>query len=256
VYLIRDLAVLVQPYLPATSETILGYLGLKRLDWADLGQMEGIGAVRDPALLFRRLEDEEIEGFRARFAGQGQQAAPAQPETAQPKPKEAAMNNPELRARFRAKVELRVARITEVERHPKADKLFIESVDLGNETRKIVSGLVGYYTEAELKGRNVIMVTNLKAARLRGVESQGMLLAAQDDEQVEVLFADHARPGDPVTIEGEGPEPSAPRSEIDIEEFFRVPIPVQDYRVLVEGKALVCAGRPLTTVKVKDGQVK
>jgi len=88
------------------------------------------------------------------------------------------------------------------------------------------------------------------------VESQGMLLAAQDAEQVEVLFADHARPGDPVTLEGEGPEPAERRPQIDIEEFFRVPIPVQDHRVLVEGVALVCAGRPLTTAKVKDGQVK
>jgi len=202
-----------------------------------------------------------MQSYRARFAGQGQQAAPVQsqttqPDIAQPETKEAAMDNPELRARFRQKIQLRVARITEVERHPKADKLFIESVDLGTEKRKIVSGLVGYYTEAELKGRNVIMVTNLKAARLRGVESQGMLLAAQDAELVEVLFADHAQPGDPVTIEGEGPEPPAPLPEIDIEEFFRVPIPVQDHCVLVEGKALVCAGRPLTTVKVKDGQVK
>jgi methionyl-tRNA synthetase len=251
VYLIRDLAVLLQPYLPATSEAILGYLALKRADWASLRRLEGIEVVRPPELLFRRLEDEEIEGYRARFAGQGQ--PPAQP---QPEAKEAARMNPELRARFRDKVELRVARITAVERHPKADKLFIESVDLGTEKRQIVSGLVGYYTEGELQGRNVIMVTNLKPARLRGVESQGMLLAAQDGVQVEVLFADQAKPGDPVTLEGEGPEPATPRAGIDIEEFFRVPIPVQDHRVLVEGAALSCAGRPLLTARVKDGQVK
>jgi methionyl-tRNA synthetase len=251
VYLIRDLAVLVQPYLPAASEAMLGYLGLKRADWADLGRLEGIGAVRQPELLFRRLEDEEIEGHRARFGGQGPRSAQAQGES-----KEVSMANPELRARFRDKVELRVARVTEVERHPKADKLYIESVDLGTERRKIVSGLVGYYTEAQLKGRNVVMVTNLKPARLRGVDSQGMLLAAQDGTQVEVLFADHAQPGDPVTIEGEGPEPASPRAEIDIEQFFRVPIQVQDHRILVEGAALVCAGRPLNTSLVKDGQVK
>jgi methionyl-tRNA synthetase len=251
VYLIRDLAVLVQPYLPVSSEAILGYLGLTRAGWADLGRLEGIGAVRQPELLFRRLEDEEIEGHRARFGGQSPKPAQAQGES-----KEVSMANPELRARFRDKVELRVARVTEVERHPKADKLFIESVDLGTEQRKIVSGLVGYYTEDQLKGRNVVMVTNLKVARLRGVDSQGMLLAAQDGTQVEVLFADHARPGDPVTLEGEGPEPASPRGEIDIEQFFKVPIQVQDHRILVEGAALACAGRPLLTTLVKDGQVK
>ena len=151
-----------------------------------------------------------------------------------------------------------MARITAVERHPKADKLYIESVDLGTEKRQIVSGLVGHYTPEELAGRNVIMVTNLKPARLRGVESQGMLLAAQDGTQVEVLFADWAQPGERITLEGEQEPaaPAAPRAEIDIEEFFRVPIRVQGGRILVEGAALACAGRPLATAKVKDGQVK
>ncbi len=269
VYLIRDLSVLVEPYMPATSASINGWLAVARCDWAALGRLEGVEAVRPPALLFRRLEDEEIERFRARFAGTTQaqrqeadrQAAggkdadvPEQPRTAAA-PAAAPAPDPALRARFHEKVELTIARITSVERHPKADKLFIESVDLGTEKRQIVSGLVGYYTPEELSGRNVIMVTNLKPARLRGTESQGMLLAAQDGTQVEVLFADHARPGDRVTIQGEA-EPGARRGEIDIEEFFRVPIRVQDNRILVEGAALECAGRPLATAKVKDGQVK
>ena len=246
-YLIRDLAVLAQPYLPSASEAILGYLGVRRATWEELGRLEGLGAVKPPQLLFRRLEDEEIERFRARFAGttQGERAQSASDESAK------------RRSLFRDKVELRVARVLEVERHPKADKLFIESVDLGGERRTIVSGLVGYYTEGELKGRNVIMVTNLKPARLRGVESQGMLLAAQDGARVEVLFADHAAPGDPVALEGqEEGEPAERRGEIDIEEFFRVPIQVRDHRVLVEGLALVSAGRPLMTALVKDGLVK
>jgi len=262
VYLIRDLAVLVEPYLPATAAAINGWLGVPRCDWANLGRLAGIGAVLPPALLFRRLEDDEIEGFRARFAGTTQAerqetdrqaaAAAAAPEAA-PEP---TAPDPALRRRFHEKVELRVARITAVERHPKADKLFIESVDLGTEKRQIVSGLVGHYTSEELAGRNVVMVTNLKPARLRGVESQGMLLAAQDGVQVEVLFADHAQPGERITLEGEPAELSAPRAEIDIEEFFRVPIRVRDHRILVEGAALGCSGRPLATARVKDGQVK
>ncbi len=273
VYLIRDLSVLVEPYIPAASAAINGWLGVPRCDWANLGRLEGVDAVRPPALLFRRLEDEEIERFRARFAGttqaeraaaeaaSGAAAATAAPAAsgasaaAAPAALSAPPPDPALRARFHENVELTVARITAVERHPKADKLFIESVDLGTEKRQIVSGLVGYYTPEELSGRNVIMVTNLKPARLRGVESQGMLLAAQDGTQVEVLFADWARPGDRVTIQGQA-EPVARRVEIDIEQFFRVPIRVQENRILVEGSALECAGRSLATVKVKDGLVK
>jgi methionyl-tRNA synthetase len=255
VYLIRDLSVLAEPYIPATSASINGWLGVPRCDWAKLGRLEGVGAVRPPALLFRRLEDEEIERFRARFAGttQAERAATETPAAAAA-PAESAPD-PALRARFHEKVELAVARITAVELHPKADKLFIETADLGTEKRQIVSGLVGYYTPEELAGHNVIMVTNLKPARLRGVESQGMLLAAQDGTQVEVLFADWARPGDRVTIQSET-EPGARRGEIDIEEFFRVPIRVKGARIMVEGAALECAGRPLATAKVKDGQVK
>jgi methionyl-tRNA synthetase len=255
VYLIRDLSVLVEPYLPATSAAINGWLGVPRCEWGNLGRLEGVGAVRPPELLFRRLEDEEIEGFRARFAGttqaQRQEAGAAAAAPAAPP----AAPDPALRARFHQQVELTVARITAVERHPKADKLYIESVDLGAEKRQIVSGLVGHYTPEELAGRSVIMVTNLKPARLRGVESQGMLLAAQDGTQVEVLFADWAQPGDRITLEGEREPPEA-RGQIDIEEFFRVPIRVQASRILVEGEALLCAGRPLATAKVKDGQVK
>jgi methionyl-tRNA synthetase len=259
-YLIRDLSVLAEPYVPATSAAINGWLGVPRCDWENLGRLEGVGAVRPPALLFRRLEDEEIERFRARFAGttqaqrQAAEAGAAGAATQPPAAPEAAPD-PALRTRFHEKVELKAARITAVERHPKADKLFIESVELGAEKRQIVSGLVGYYSPEELAGRNVVMVTNLKPARLRGVESQGMLLAAQDGTQVEVLFADHAQPGDPITLEGER-EPSAARGDIDIEEFFRVPIRVQGGRILVEGSALTCAGRPLAAAKVKDGLVK
>ncbi len=253
VYLIRDLSVLVEPYLPVTSAAINGWLGVSRGEWSSLGRLQGVGAVRPPALLFRRLEDAEIEGFRARFSGTTQaqraaaEAAPAAPIPAAP--------DPALRARFHEKVELTVARITAVERHPKADKLYIESVDLGTEKRQIVSGLVGHYTPEELAGRNVIMVTNLKPARLRGVDSQGMLLAAQDGTQVEVLFADWAQPGDRVTLQGEK-EPAEARAQIDGEEFFRASIRVQERRILVEGSALECAGRPLSTAKVEDGLVK
>jgi methionyl-tRNA synthetase len=98
-------------------------------------------------------------------------------------------------------------------------------------------------------------VVNLKPARLRGVESQGMLLAAQEGDAVEVLFADHAQPGDPVGLTGLD-SPPRPGEQIDIDEFFTVPIQVEDGRVLIDGVALECAGRPVTTARVTRGQVR
>ena len=157
--------------------------------------------------------------------------------------------------KFRSLLDLRVARIEKVERHPKADKLYIETISLGNETRQIVSGLVPYYKEEELEGRNIILVCNLKSANLRGVESQGMLLAAEAGDTIEVIFADKAQPGDRVAIEGdEASEPVQPE-EITIDDFFSLPIGVENFTVKVEDRVLKVAGRPLIVEKVKNGTV-
>ena len=238
VYLIRDLAVLIHPYLPDTAAKIHSFLGTEGADYGDLGVLSAIEVVREPELLFRKLEDEEIANLKMKFSG-GQAMAQAS----------------ESVQKFLSRVDLRVARITQVEKHPQADKLYIETVDLGGETRQIVSGLVPYYRPDELQGRNVLLVTNLKPVRLRGVESHGMLLAAKEGETVEVLFADHAQPGDAVGLTGlQGPAEA--KQEIDIEEFFSIPIKVQGAQVLIDDLPLECAGQAVTTEKVKTGQVR
>lgn len=89
------------------------------------------------------------------------------------------------------KVELKVGQIKTVERVEKADKLYKLTVDLGSEVRTIVSGLVKYYNEDELIGKQVVVVANLKPAKLRGIESQGMLLAAGDEDVVKLLVLDN-----------------------------------------------------------------
>ena len=90
------------------------------------------------------------------------------------------------------KVELKVGQIKEVGRVEKSDKLYKLSVDVGEENlRTIVSGLVPYYEEDELLNKQVVVVTNLKPAKLRGVESNGMLLAAGDYDVVKLLTLDN-----------------------------------------------------------------
>ncbi len=111
-----------------------------------------------------------------------------------------------------------------------------------------------HYKEEELLGHTVVLVANLKPAVLRGVESRGMLLAAQEGKTVEVLFVDHAQPGDRVTLQG-GPAESAP-AQIDVDTFFAMPIVAEGSRVLVGDAALECAGKPVITAKVAKGRVK
>ncbi|HOF18694.1 MAG TPA: methionine--tRNA ligase subunit beta [Phycisphaerae bacterium] len=85
------------------------------------------------------------------------------------------------------KIELRIAKILAVENHPKADKLYVLKVSLGDSERQLVAGLRPYYTPEQLLGKLIVVVANLEPAVLRGVQSQGMLLAAGDGARVLVL---------------------------------------------------------------------
>lgn len=94
------------------------------------------------------------------------------------------------------KLDLRVAKVLSVENHPNADRLYLLKVDIGGEERQIVAGIRAYYTPEQLLGRSIVMIVNLEPAVVRGVESQGMLLAAQDGDRVLVLQPEQpATPG-------------------------------------------------------------
>jgi len=254
VYLVRDLAILVSPFIPDTSRRIAEFLGVTEMSWQNLGERSGITKIGAPEILFQQLDKEHIQELRERFSGT--QAERKERESAQAKP----VSREEA---FRNSVELRAARITRVERHPKADKLYIETLDDGSgEERTIVSGLVPYYKEEELEGRTIVLVANLKPAKLRGVQSNGMLLAADTEDEdgnkiVEVLFVDHAEPGTRITAAGgmqtETENGSLP--QIDIDSFFAIPLEVKDGTVHVGSAVLECAGKPLVAERVKTGNV-
>ena len=87
-------------------------------------------------------------------------------------------------------VELRVGTVTAAEAHPNADRLLVLRVDVGGEERQIVAGIRAHYQPESLVGRQVVVVANLEPAKLRGVESQGMVLAAADGERVLIVHPD------------------------------------------------------------------
>lgn len=84
-------------------------------------------------------------------------------------------------------LDLRIATVVAAEPHPNADRLLVLRIDLGGEQRQIVAGIRASYDPAALVGRQVIVVVNLEPAKLRGIESQGMLLAARDGERVVIM---------------------------------------------------------------------
>ena len=88
------------------------------------------------------------------------------------------------------KLDLKIARIKDVKAHPDADKLYVITIDLGTEERQVVAGIRPYYKPEELIGRSAVVVTNLEPATIRGVESQGMILAAKDAKGLSILVPD------------------------------------------------------------------
>ena len=144
-------------------------------------------------VLFKRLDVKEVmEKVLAK-------------ENAKPKPepkKEEVKKEvkPEITIDDFEKLDLAVGQILEAKKHPKADKLLVFKVDLGDEVRQIVSGIAKFYKPEELVGKKVIVVKNLKAIKLRGEESHGMLLCASDDidSYLELVNIRACKPGDTV----------------------------------------------------------
>jgi methionyl-tRNA synthetase len=253
-FVVRDLEVLIEPYMPQAAAKIASFFGLKlgeNLSWETIGKPEGIGDITITSeVLFAKLEDDLVDKLREKYSG-------SQKERAESKPS------------FSSVMDLRVAKIEKIERHPKAEKLYIEIIETGEgvtgvrEERQIVSGLVPYYTEEQLLGKKIIVAYNLKPAKLRGVESRGMLLAAGDKkgagengeaiDRVEVLDAGDAPTGTRLLPEGE--EAATPPAEIDIDTFFNFPINVKDFGVNSEGKSLCLKGKPVRTTIIPDGEV-
>ncbi|GHV71043.1 methionine--tRNA ligase [Spirochaetia bacterium] len=269
-YVVRDIAVMAEPYIPAAAEKILSFFGLSfgKISWADIGKPQGLEKVVFSEVLFSKLEDERVEELRIKYSGSQKEREDQAAVVSMPAATEPAVKTPPA---FGQTLDLRVAKIVKIERHPKADKLYIETLEIANaegvlEERIIVSGLVPFYKEEELLNRHIIVAYNLKPAKLRGVESRGMLLAASDyegpadaegkpTERVEVLDAGDTPTGTRVFLEGDAAEETQAPGEVDIETFLSVPITVRDHQVLSGEKALCLRGKPIRTERIARGGV-
>ena len=302
-YLIKDLLILMHPYMPEYADAVASFLGITiwsgnvfdwehpvqprpegGLAWGNLLQRSGLERVQKPAIIFKTLENDAVAAYRERYAGSqkeraghaGKQAAgkhtggknasqndttQKSPEKQKVKPEWADVPPAQL---FTDYISLKTAKILSVEKHPDADKLFVETIDDGSEGgRVILSGLAPYFAPEELVGADIILAENLKPRKMRGIESKGMLLAshytdADGTERVELVGMPGAAAGTPVTLEGaEASEPPVQKPQaIDAELFFTVPFTVEDFRVCAAGKQLLVNGKQLVMKHVKSGMVQ
>ena len=191
---IRQGAVMLAPFIPATAEEILNELNTDKRDFASLEGFEGMVAgaeVGDSKVLFARVDEEkELAAFEAERQAQIAAAeAEAKANEVPEKPEGCAL----IGIEDFMNVELRTAKILECEKAPKAKKLLKLKVDLGYEQRQVVSGIAKWYTPEDLIGKKIILVANLKPATLCGIESNGMILAS-GEETVRVVFLDADTP--------------------------------------------------------------
>ena len=160
---------------------------------------------------------------------------------------------------FNEHIELRVAKIEKVDVNPEGDKLYIETMDDGSGTPRIIqSGLRPYLKAEELIGQHVIIASNLAPRKMKGVESHGMLLACDytedGKEKVELLTAPWAKPGTIVCPAGS--DSSIPKpAKIDIDHFCKVTMKIENHKMVLNGTPLTADGKEITTVKSDNCEV-
>jgi methionyl-tRNA synthetase len=209
--LTANLAVLINPFLPTTARKMLGMMKVvdKILDWENAGKLKllSVGySLRAPELLFRKIEDEEIkaqvEKLRANAKIQKMEEKKSDEKSQTSEAKSQTSNlKPQIVYDDFAKLDLKAGTVTACEKVEKADKLLKLEVDLGSEKRTIVSGIAQHYKPEEMVGKQVIVVVNLAPRKMRGIESQGMILTAEDkDGKLFLLKPENpVQPGSPVS---------------------------------------------------------
>ena len=199
--LTANLAVLINPFLPFTAKKMLHLMKVvdKILDWDNAGKLKllSVGySLRAPELLFRKIEDDEIaaqvEKLKANSlkasasakATADKQGTSDQTQGARHKAQEKNSKMEEKKSEIAyddfAKLDLRIGTILSAEKVEKADKLLKLEVDLGFEKRTIISGIALHFKPEDLVGKQVVVVANLAPRKLKGIESNGMILSAED----------------------------------------------------------------------------
>ena len=192
---IRICNILIEPIMPDTSKKIAEIFKAPELGFEDACEYtyccEGVELGEIP-ILFARIDEKK-------FFAEAEEKAKAEKKAAKEKDKNAkkvekSEEISEIGIEDFAKIDLRVGMVKECIKAENSDKLLVLQIDMGNEIRQVVSGIAKYYEPSALIGKKVIVVANLKPAKLRGIESNGMILASDNGDSVSVVFPDENAP--------------------------------------------------------------
>jgi methionyl-tRNA synthetase len=188
--LCANLAVMINPFLPNTAKKLNHMMKVvdKMLDWENAGRIKLLSVgytLRAPELLFRKIEDGEVQYQVEKLKKGLERSKMENQNNTNPQPTDKT-DSPALKQEIQyddfAKLDLRIGTITQAEKVEKADKLLKLQVDLGAEKRTIVSGIAQHFNPESLLNKQVIVVANLAPRKMRGIESQGMILTAEQSD--------------------------------------------------------------------------
>lgn len=188
--LTANLAILANPFLPFTAKKMCGMMKVvdRMLDWENAGKMNLLNVgypLKAPELLFRKIEDDEIKAQVEKLhANLVKTNVPQVQQNATTETEESNIpaQKPEITIDDFAKIDLRAGTILHAEKVEKADKLLKLEIDLGYEKRTVLSGIAMHFSPEEIIGKRVTVVANLAPRKMRGIESKGMILMAQNEE--------------------------------------------------------------------------
>ena len=188
--LTANLAILANPFLPFTAKKMCGMMKVvdRMLDWENAGKMNLLNVgypLKAPELLFRKIEDDEIKAQVEKLhANLVKTNVPQVQQNATTETEESTIpaQKPEITIDDFAKIDLRAGIILHAEKVEKADKLLKLEIDLGYEKRTVLSGIAMHFSPEEIIGKRVTVVANLAPRKMRGIESKGMILMAQNEE--------------------------------------------------------------------------
>jgi methionyl-tRNA synthetase len=199
--LCANLAIFINPFLPFTAKKMMHMMKVveRMLDWENGGKLKLLStgySLRAPELLFRKIEDSEVkaqvEKLNSGLALSSEKAAEKEiasekkivinEQPAENKTEESSDLKPEITIDDFAKIDLKVGTILSAEKVEKADKLLNLQIDLGFEKRTILSGIAKHFSPEEIVGKQVVVVANLAPRKMRGIQSNGMILMAEDKE--------------------------------------------------------------------------
>ena len=185
---LRHIGVLLKPILLNASEELFNQLNIdsnyQTWDSLKFGAVDSIEVTKDPQPIFPRLDKQEEEEYIFNLIN---------------KKKEVKVEENYISIDDFSKVELVVGEVLECEKHPNADKLLVSKINTGDRVRQVVSGVAEHYTKEDMIGKKVIVVKNLKPVELRGVLSEGMILAGKDKKVLEILEVNNLKPGSKIS---------------------------------------------------------